>query len=82
METSFAIAYADKDGKDFNGIPWIGDAPVSREECLSMAQGLVSDGYKNVIPFQYEPGKDCPEEITWSFAKLHRIDTGGRYGIK
>lgn len=42
METSFAITYADKDGKDFNGIPWMGDAPSSREECLSMAQGLVS----------------------------------------
>ena len=41
MKSSFALAYADKNGKDFNGIPWILDDLNDKEECLDKAEEMM-----------------------------------------
>lgn len=73
MKTGFAIAYTDKKGKDFNGIPWILDDLNSKEECLDKSKEMVQEGYNNVIPFQFEQRRKKNEEFDWDYVKKNRI---------
>ena len=54
MKSSFAIAYANEDGRDFNGIPWILDDLENEKECISKALEMIAEGFRNVVPFQFE----------------------------
>ena len=54
LKSSFAIAYSNQDGRDFNGIPWILDDLNNENECMSKALEMITDGFQNVIPFQFE----------------------------
>ena len=54
MKSSFAIAYANEDGRDFNGIPWILDDLENEKECISKALEMIAEGFPNVVPFQFE----------------------------
>lgn len=45
MKSSFAIAYANEDGRDFNGIPWILDDLENEKECISKALEMISEKY-------------------------------------
>lgn len=74
MKSSFAIAYADKNGKDFNGIPWILDDLNDKEECLDKAEEMMQDGYTNVVPFQFEQRRKKDEEFDWDYVKKNIID--------
>lgn len=69
MKTGLAIAYADKNGRDFNGIPWILDDLNNREECLNKLEKMVQEGYNNVIPFQFEQKRKKNEEFDWDYVK-------------
>lgn len=73
MKTGFAIAYADKKGKDFNGIPWILDDLNNKEECLDKSEEMVQEGYVNVIPFQFEQRRKKNEEFDWGYVKNNKI---------
>ena len=73
MKSSFAIAYADKNGKDFNGIPWILDDLNDKEECLDKAEDPPPDGYTNVVPFQFEQRRKKDEEFDWDYVRKNKI---------
>jgi len=76
MKSNFAIAYADEKGKDLNGIPWIFDDIDDIEECMSKVLDMISDGYKNVIPFQFDNKRkqNIEETFDWEYVETHRID--------
>ena len=76
MKSSFAIAYSDKSGKDFSGIPWILDDMNSEEECLSKSEEMLQEGYINVIPFQFEQRRKKDEEFDWDYVKKNKISNG------
>lgn len=73
MKSSFAIAYSNQDGRDFNGIPWILDDLNNEEECISKVSEMIADGFQNVIPFQFEQRRKKTEEFDWEYVKEHRI---------
>lgn len=74
MKSSFAIAYSDKSGKDFGGIPWILDDLNSEEECLSKSEEMLQEGYINVIPFQFKQRRKKDEEFNWDYVKKNKIN--------
>lgn len=74
MKSSFAIAYANQDGRDFNGIPWILDDLNDKKECISKALEMIASGFQNVIPFQFEQRRKKTEEFDWKYVKEHRIE--------
>lgn len=50
----YAIAYSDKNGKDFcEKYPWLLDDFSSEYEAKERADWLIKEGYKNVIPFRF-----------------------------
>ena len=73
MKSSFAIAYANQDGKDFNGLPWILDDLNNEEECMTKVSEMIADGFQNVIPFQFEQRRKKDEEFDWKYVKEHSI---------
>lgn len=73
MKSSYAIAYSDKNGKDFNGKPWILDDCDNAEECLSSAKGMEESGFKDVIPFQFKSRRKNGEEFDWNYVKSHKL---------
>lgn len=54
MKSSYAIAYTNKDGRDFNGLPWILDDLNNEKECISKVLEMENNGFLNVIPFRFE----------------------------
>lgn len=74
MKSSFAIAYANQDGRDFNGIPWILDDLNDKKECISKALEMIASGFQNVIPFQFEQRRKKTDEFDWKYVKEHRIE--------
>lgn len=76
MKSNFAIAYSDKSGKDLNGIPWLFDDVNDKEGCVVKALEMISDGFKNVIPFCFDDNRkqNVEEIIEWQYVKEHRID--------
>lgn len=75
MRSNFAIAYADENGKDFNGLPWIFDDMNNKEECMSQTLKMISDGFKNVIPFHFDDKRksNIEETFDWEYVKTHKI---------
>lgn len=74
MKSSYAIAYADKYGKDFHGKPWILDDCNGKEECLLSAKRMEESGFQNVIPFQFELKRKKDEEFDWKYVKNHILE--------
>ena len=74
MKSSFAIAYANQDGKDFNGLPWILDDLNNKKECMTKVSEMITNGFQNVIPFQFEQRRKKDEEFDWEYVKKYRID--------
>ena len=73
MKSSFAIAYANENGKDFNGIPWILDDLNDETECISKALEIIASGFQNVIPFRFAQRRKQNEEFDWKYVKEHKI---------
>ena len=75
MKTAYAIAYSEKDGRNFCGtLPWILDDFSSENECLENAQRLIKEGYMNVIPFHFESKRKKNEEFDWEYVRANRIE--------
>lgn len=76
MKSNFAIAYSNKDGKDLNGIPWIFDDVDNKDECILKASEMIGDGFKNVIPFQFDDKrrKNIEEPFCWDYVKKNKIN--------
>jgi len=71
---TYAIAYSDKNGKNFcDQLPWILDDFSLESDVKEAAEKLTQEGYKNVIPFRFEKRRKKNEEFTWNYAKEHRI---------
>jgi hypothetical protein len=73
MKTGFAIAYKDKNGKDFNGIPWILDGFNNKEECMDKAKEMDQEGYNNIVLFQFEQRRKKNEEFDWDYVKKNSV---------
>ena len=73
---NYAIAYADKNGKGFsNTKPWIDDNYGNDlSGCLLRAKELIEEGYKDVIPFQFEKRRKKDEEFDWEYVREHKIN--------
>ena len=76
MKRNFAIAYANENGRDFNGIPWIFDDLNNEEECILKVKEMINCGLKNVIPFEFSQRRrqNLEEIIDWEYVKTHKID--------
>lgn len=73
---TYAIAYANPDGSDFHGNPWLeADFPTfqsaeqHRQRWFSGQRSFVF-----LIPDDYE---DFTKIITWEYAESHRVDKEG-----
>lgn len=68
----YFIAYKDKLGNDFKGLPWI--IPEGGFEDLDITNKVKNDfinrGFKNVILFTCN---NIPKEIDWGFVNKHKI---------
>ena len=73
MKSSYAVAYKDKEGKDFNGLPWILDDIKNREDCKNVARRLHSEGYVDVTPFQFSEKRKSNLEFDWNYVKYNEI---------
>lgn len=73
MSFDFAIAYADRDGRDFKGIPWIFDDVDNEKECVSRSLEMIASGFRKVIPFKFDREKEKAEEFDWTYVEGHRI---------
>lgn len=73
MNTNYAIAYANKDDKDFFGRPWINGDFGSLEECNTVAQDMIAEGYKNVVVFTAGNKKETGEDYSWEYVRKHKI---------
>lgn len=73
IQETYAIAYANKDGAGFfDSEPWImAEFGDNIEECKNKAKGLIKEGYKKVITFQF--GKRLLESYSWDYVKRHKI---------
>lgn len=69
----YGIAYKDKEGNGFSKTePWIlDDYGSTKEMCIEKSEEMKEEGYKNVIPFQYEKQKH--ETYTWEYIKKNRL---------
>ena len=71
----YLIAYTDSQGNDFHGLPWVVAPFPSFFEANSFCQQLLADGLtKDAFVFSIRYGA-CPEEISWEFARKHRVDS-------
>lgn len=71
----YFIAYRDKDGKDFNGLPWI--EPICEgDQSLAAARNRKSV-YENLLTsmviFECDEYNE-PEVITWDFVEQHKVE--------
>lgn len=75
MKKSYAIAYSNQDGNDFNGIPWIFDDVSNKDECVLRASEMEIEGFKNIIPFQFDDKrkKNIEELFTWEYVRKNKI---------
>ena len=68
----YLIAYKEKNGYDFMGIPYILGDFNDFDECKENAQQLIRDGYCCVTVF--ECGDPVPEEISWDYVKRNKME--------
>lgn len=73
MKSSYAIAYSNKDGTDFNGIPWILDDVNNKEECITTTFKMIDDGFLNVTPFQFNGRRQKQEEYSWEYVIENKL---------
>ena len=71
----YFVAYRDKDGSSFRGLPWI--APnewgFSDLESTKLEETLMNNkGYQDVAAFEADVN-DQPEEFTWNYVTQHRV---------
>lgn len=75
MKGSYAIAYSDKDGRDFcDSKPWILDDFSNKADCLAETMRLIKDGFKNVIPFKFSERRKATDEFDWDYVRNNKID--------
>lgn len=71
----YAVAYKDKNGKDFMYYyPFVTDIMTTEEDCKEQAELL--DEYQEVTPFCFLENELLEEDlqyITWDFVESHKI---------
>lgn len=76
MNKSYSIAYKDKNGLDFHGLPWITGSYDTLEDVTTDAENMRSEGYVDVVPFDATPLLEpniVYEDISWTFVNQHKI---------
>ena len=71
----YFVAYRDKDGSSFRGLPWIAPSEwgFSDLESAKLEETLMTNkGYRDVAAFEADVN-DKPEEFTWNYVNQHRI---------
>lgn len=75
----YAIAYKDKDGMDFGGLPFIIDEFCSLGNCYQKQTEMEADEYKYVLCFKIE--NESPEELTWEYVFKNVVEPVEKYGL-
>ncbi|MBR4589159.1 MAG: hypothetical protein IKO36_00730 [Bacteroidaceae bacterium] len=67
----YNIAYKDKNGKDFNGLPWLDGIYYNMDALNTRVNELTNDGYIDVTPFSCKD--EFPETVSWDYVKSHKM---------
>ena len=71
----YFIAYREKDGSSFCGLPWIAPSEwdFSDLESAKLEEMLMSNkGYQDVAAFESDINEQ-PEEFTWDYVTQHKV---------
>lgn len=69
----YIVAYRDKDGKDFDGLPWLEVAYYDIELAKQFAVDMIAEGYQEVVLFQ-DNTYGTSECVTWTEVYNNKID--------
>lgn len=67
----YAIAYANKDGTDFHGYPWIEDGFATLQGATKRRDDLKASGYHRLFVFVLP--EDHDELVSWEYVESHQI---------
>ena len=67
----YNVAYKDKDGADFNGLPWLEGLFDTRTQMEAAVKNLKDLGCQDITPFKIE--NEYPECITWEYVEQNKI---------
>ena len=69
----YIVAYRDKNGNDWNGLPWLEAAYYDIELAKQLAVDMIAEGYQEVVLFQdYTYGTS--ECVTWTEVYNNKVD--------
>ena len=77
MSKHYAIAYKDKDGRDFDkNEPWVEDMhDCNLRTTQERAEEFRREGFQDVVLFEHpnEDDENAPEVINWDYVRAHRV---------
>ena len=74
MEFIYKVAYLDKDGSSFHGLPYLSDEVFSDiEDAQKLKNKLKEWGFKGVEIFKI-PYVPVPDEITWGYVENNKVE--------
>ena len=68
---NYAIAYANKDGTDFHGYPWIEDGFTTLQDVTKRCDDLKASGYHQALVFVLSEFDN--ELISWEYVESHQV---------
>ena len=69
----YIVAYRDKDGKDFDSLPWLEVAYYDIELAKQLAVDMIAEGYQEVVLFQ-DITYGTSECVTWTEVYNNKVD--------
>ena len=69
----YIVAYRDKDGKDFDGLPWLEVAYYDIELAKQLAVDMIAEGYQEVVLFQ-DNTYGTSECVTWTEVYNNKVE--------
>lgn len=69
----YIVAYRDKDGKDFNGLPWLEIAYSDIQLAKQLAVEMIAEGYQEVTLFK-DKTDGSSECVTWTEVYNNKVD--------
>ena len=67
----YSIAYRDKDGADFNGLPWLVGLFETIDQMDAAIKNLKDLGCQDIKPFKIE--NEYPEYLTWEYVEQNKL---------
>ena len=67
----YNIAYRNKDGEDFNGLPWLEGLFDTRDQMEAAIKNLKDLECQDIKPFKIE--NEYPEDLTWEYVEQNKL---------